>query len=138
MRTVAVSIALITFATSAAATMCEWEVTVLDGKTREIRTFHPGPSPMELPLPQVKGFKGCTVSPVKEYEVQGVKATRIDFLCFTTTGGALALGSVASSRFGTDVTRFQLLAGPVTVRAGSDGNSEVKTGGYVELSAECK
>jgi hypothetical protein len=138
MRTLITSIVLITSTASAAASICEWEVTALDGKTREVRTFRPDSSAIELPLTRLKGFKSCRISPVKHYEVNGVKATRIDFWCFTSSGDAVNVGSVASTQFGTDVTTFQLLAGPVTFSTGKDGGSQVNTSGYVELSAICK
>lgn len=138
MRTFAIVTASIAFSASAAPSICDWEVTVLDGKTREIRSFRPGSSATELPLPRIKGFKSCIISPVKRYEVNFIKATRIDFWCFTTVGDAVNVGSVASSQFGTDVTTFQLLEGPVTFGVAKDGSTEVSTSGYVELSAVCK
>jgi hypothetical protein len=138
MRTFLLIIAATTFTASAVAAICEWEVTVLDGRTREVRTFRLGPSSTELPLPRLKGFKSCKIPPVKEYEFNGVKATRIDFWCFTTAGDAVNVGSVSSSQFGTDVTTFQLLSGPVEFRTGKDGSSQVNSSGFVELSAVCK
>ena len=138
MRTLVLAAASIICSTSMAAPICQWEVTALDGKTREVRTFRPGQSATELPLPRLKGFRNCRISPVKQYEVNGVSATRIDFWCFTSSGDAVNIGSVASTQFGTDVTTFQLLAGPVTFTTGKDGNTEVNASGYVELSAVCK
>lgn len=138
MRTLLSMIVATTFTASAAAAICEWEVTVLDGTTREVRTFRPGPSPTEVPLTRLKGFKSCKIPPVKEYEFNGVKATRIDFWCFTAAGDAVSVGSVASSQFGTDVTTFQLLSGPIAFRTSKDGSYNVNTGGYVEISAVCK
>lgn len=110
---------------------------MLDGKSREVRVFHPGPSPIDLPLSGLKGFKTCRVPAVKEYEVNGVKASRLDFWCFTKSGDAVNVGSVASTRFGTDVTTFQLVSGPVSLMS-KGGGTEVNAAGFVEITAVCK
>lgn len=110
---------------------------MLDGRSREVRVFRPGSQPIHLPISKLKGFKSCRVSPVNEYEVDGIKASRIDFWCFTSTGDAVNIGSVASSRFGSDVTTFQLLQGPVSFGKDGTGQSTVNSSGYTELTAAC-
>ena len=137
MRSFVTVIAGFVCSTAWAAPPCEWEVTILDGKTREVRTFKPGAATAELPLPKTKGFRSCQVSPVKEYQFKGVEATRIDFWCFTQSGDAMNIGSVASTRFGSDITTFQLLSGPVKI-ANTDGNTQVNAAGFTEISALCK
>ena len=138
MRTLVLVATLIISTVATATPFCQWEITSLDGKTREIRTFRPGPSTTELPLPRMKGFRNCRIPPVKHYEVNGVQATRIDFWCFTNSGDAVNIGSVASTQFGTDVTTFQLLTGPVTFTTNPDGGYQVNSNGYVEISAVCQ
>lgn len=120
-----------------AGPFCQWEVSTLDNKTREVKTYQPGPNPMDLPLRNLGSFKSCQVSPVKEYVVDNVNATRIDFWCFTKSGDAVNIGSVASTRFGSDVTTFQLLAGPVSLKR-TGGGMIVNASNYVEINAACK
>jgi len=137
MRSSVVMLALAACSSATAASLCQWDVSLRDGNSREVRVFQPGSQPFDLPLSNLKGFKTCRVSAVKDYEVKGVKASRVDFWCFTTSGDAVNVGSVASTRFGSDVTTFQLLSGPVSfVSKGTE--TEVNTAGYVEITASCK
>jgi hypothetical protein len=119
------------------APYCHWEITVLDGKTREQRTFQAGARAFEIPLTGLPGFRTCKVLPERLTELYGQAVSRVEVYCYTSSGDAMMTqGAVTPATVG-EVTRFQLLARPVAVTVG-DNQATVNAGGFREFTLQCK
>lgn len=91
---------------------------------------------MSIDISDLKGYKECRVTPVKNFEFHGMPVTRIDIYCFTNSGQVFQNSCVGQSGMGV-ITIFQLLAEPVkVVKAGAVYS--IDAGGYKEFTLQCK
>ena len=120
-----------------AAPFCSWEISVLNGETREEKHFSPGSASFDIPLEELKGFKTCKVLPERMFDFHGSPTSRLEIYCYTTSGDAVMSQAIASSKTGADVTRFQLLARPVSIHTGAE-ETNINSSGYREFMMYCK
>ena len=133
-----VFIGLLSVMTSAkSAPFCTWNISVLNSETREEKNYIPGNNIFDIPLQGLKGFKTCKALPEKVYEFYGSPTTRLEMYCFTTAGDAVMHQAVVSLKGSYDVTRFLLLARPVTIKTDAD-DVEIISSGYREFIMQCK
>ena len=137
MRSTLWTILLLLTSHAFAAPFCNWEISVLNGETRETKYYSPSDVAFDIPLEALHGFKGCRVLPERVFEFQGVMTTRVEILCFTSSGDALLTQAVASLKLGPEVTRFQLLSRPVSVTAG-EAQPTINSSGYREFMLYCR
>jgi hypothetical protein len=112
------------------------ELKVLDGKTRELRTYVPGPMPVEFPIDGVPGWSKCRMSELKHVTVQGNKGLRVDLWCMGVDGQAMGAAASAVNHpvFQSyyDLTIVQLLSMPVAFTADA-----VDTSAFKEITIAC-
>lgn len=120
----------------ATAQFCTWKIEVLDGASREVKQFRPGNDWLHISVADLPGYAECKVTPVNEYVFEGIEATRVEVYCSTANGQTTQVSSVASRKFGSDITTFQLMAAPVEVR-GKPPNISVNATGYKEFTIRC-
>ena len=112
-------------------------VYVPNGETREEKHFSPGSASFDIPLEGLKGFKTCKVLPERMFDFHGSPTSRLEIYCYTTSGDAVMSQAIASSKIGADVTRFQLLARPVSIHTGAE-ETNINSSGYREFMMYCK
>lgn len=120
-----------------AAPFCRWEISVLNGETRETKYYTPGEAPIDIPLEGLTGFRTCRVLPERVFDFQGSPTTRVEVLCFTNTGDVVLNQSVVSLKTGPEVTRFQLLGRPVSISL-AKAEPTINSSGYREFMIYCK
>jgi hypothetical protein len=121
---------------SAWADVCDWDIEVLDGMSREVRHYRPGTSWVTIDIADLNGYTECRITPVKEFEFHGVPASRIEIYCFTKSGEVFQNSCVAL--IGTPgVTIFQLLSKPVKI-INPRSTYSIDAGGYKEFTLQCK
>ena len=109
----------------------------MNGETRELKHFSPGDSAFDLSLEGLQGFKSCKVPPERIFDFHGAPTSRLEIYCYTLAGDVVMAQAIASSKMGRDVTRFQLLARPVSINVGK-AETTINSGGYREFMMYCK
>ena len=137
MRRILWIIPLLWTVTASAAPFCNWEISVLNGETRQTKYYSPGEVAFDIPLDALRGFKSCRVLPERMFEFQGSMTTRVEILCYTTSGEVVVSQGVVSAKTGPEVTRFQLLSGPVSIALGK-AEPTISSSGYREFMLYCK
>jgi hypothetical protein len=102
------------------------ELRLLDGVTRELKTYVPGAEPVEFPIDGVRGWSKCRMSEVKR---QGTTGVRVDLSCTGASGQAMNASAVSVNQ---PVDRESNYSLTTMQLVGTDG------GGYKEITMECR
>jgi len=108
------------------------KIDVLNGATREKRTYEGGAQQFEIPINFVKGWSRCTVMPLKQFSLYGVEKMRGEMYCRTTSGNTVGFSCAASNRE-MDVN-IQILFGPNMKFADS---KTISADSFAEITLKC-
>ena len=139
MRWIIATVALLPVPGLGQAPKGDCEVSVLDGATREVKKYIPGPQPVEFPVAGVKGWTKCRLSSLKSVTVSGASGVRVDIWCFGSAGQAMNASSVAANHapaLAVEVTMIHLLGAPTVFKRSGD-DEEIQAAGYKEITLVC-
>jgi hypothetical protein len=110
------------------------EITVLNGATREKKTYEVGTAKFDIPVGYVKGWKKCTALPLKSFVFTGLPSIRSELYCATSSGAVQSISCVASGKNNMDVT--------ITTIYGANFRfvdaESILADSYAEITVACK
>jgi hypothetical protein len=86
------------------------EIHVLNGLTREKKTYVGSTYKFDIPIANVKGWNKCVAMPMKKFDFYGVSTIRGEIFCSSINGNTVGFSCVAQ-KHNTDVI-IQKLFGP--------------------------
>lgn len=110
------------------------EITILNGVTREKKTYEVGTAKFEIPVDFVKGWKKCTALPLKSFVFTGLPTIRSELYCATSSGAVQSVSCVASGKNNMDVT-VTTIYGSNFRFVDAESNS---VNSYADITVACK
>lgn len=125
----------------AADVPCSFSISVVDGATRESKTYVPGDAPFSIPFEASHGWDRCRVTHVKKFQLKGLSgrigdAQRVDLFCFSKEGQVVNNSLVVQADFPVEVLIFTLLSRPVSFKGKGDDES-IDTSNSKEITVLC-
>jgi hypothetical protein len=74
----------------------KFEIEVLNGHTREKKTFVGGANKFDIQISNVKGWNKCFAMPIKKFKIYGKNAIRGELYCTSPSGVSVGFSCVAT------------------------------------------
>lgn len=123
---------LLTVFTSANSYAEKFEIQILNGLTREKKTYIGGAHKFDIPIANVKGWSKCVAMPIKKFKVDSKDVLRGEVYCSTTNGNSV--GFSCASQKNDVVVNINNLFSPNLKFTDAD---TISVDGFAELTLIC-